>query len=116
MNMKVTGCRIIDLPKIVDGRGNLSIIEQHKQKTTDLLDYCDNLNDICDNMQLEMSKAKAEDEITIGINPFTSPADIKNMYAPILERIFKSIGMKTRIVISKDYNSEVLMRTTISLS
>ncbi len=84
---------------------SITLIEQHKQKTTDLLDYCDNLNDICDNMQLEMSKAKAEDEITIGINPFTSPADIKNMYAPILERIFASIGMKTRIVISKDYNS-----------
>ncbi len=84
---------------------SITLIEQHKQKTSDLLDYCDNLNDTCDKMQKEMSKAKGDDEITIGINPFTSPADIKNMYAPILERIFKSIGMKTRIVISKDYNS-----------
>lgn len=29
--MKVSDCRIIELPKIVDGRGNLSIIEQFKQ-------------------------------------------------------------------------------------
>ena len=89
----------------VQTQESITLIEQHKQKTSDLLDYCDNLNDTCDSMQLEMSKAKADDEITIGINPFTSPADIKNMYAPILERIFKTIGLKTRIVISKDYNS-----------
>lgn len=29
--MKTTDCQIIDLPKIVDGRGNLSIIEEFKQ-------------------------------------------------------------------------------------
>ena len=29
--MKVSDCRIIELPKIVDGRGNLSVIEQFKQ-------------------------------------------------------------------------------------
>ncbi|MBQ9550310.1 MAG: phosphate/phosphite/phosphonate ABC transporter substrate-binding protein [Lachnospiraceae bacterium] len=88
-----------------EARESISLIEQHKQKTSDLLDYCDDLNDTCDSMQLEMSKAKADDEVIIGINPFTAPADIKNMYAPILERIFATIGMKTRIVISKDYNS-----------
>ena len=88
-----------------EAQESITLIEQHKEKTTDLIDYCDNLNDTCDSMQLEMSKAKADDEIIIGINPFTSPADIKNMYAPILERIFASIGMRTRIVISKDYNS-----------
>ena len=88
-----------------EAKERITLIEQHQQKTTELIQYCDNLNDVCDDMQMEMAKAKADDEITIGINPFTSPADIKNMYAPILERIFASIGMKTRIVISKDYNS-----------
>ena len=29
--MKVSDCKILDLPKIADGRGNLSIIEQFKQ-------------------------------------------------------------------------------------
>ena len=88
-----------------EAKERITLIEQHQQKTRELIRYCDNLNDVCDNMQLEMSKAKSEDEITIGINPFTSPADIKNMYAPILERIFSGIGLQTRIVISKDYNS-----------
>ena len=31
MNMRVKDCTILDLPKIADGRGNLSIIEQFKQ-------------------------------------------------------------------------------------
>ncbi len=88
-----------------EAKERITLIEQHQQKTRELIRYCDNLNDVCDNMQLEMSKAKSEEEITIGINPFTSPADIKNMYAPILERIFSGIGLQTRIVISKDYNS-----------
>ena len=88
-----------------EAQESITLIEQHQEKTKDLLKYCNDLNDTCDKMQLEMSKAKADDEIIIGINPFTSPADIKKMYAPILERVFASIGMKTRIVISKDYNS-----------
>lgn len=29
--MRISDCKIIDLPKIADGRGNLSIIEQFKQ-------------------------------------------------------------------------------------
>lgn len=29
--MKVTDCKILNLPKIADGRGNLSIIEEFKQ-------------------------------------------------------------------------------------
>lgn len=29
--MKISDCKLIDLPKIADGRGNLSIIEQFKQ-------------------------------------------------------------------------------------
>lgn len=29
--MKVSDCRILELPKIADGRGNLSVIEEYKQ-------------------------------------------------------------------------------------
>lgn len=89
----------------VQAQESIALIEQHQERTAALVDYCENLNDTCDKMQVEMSKAKADDEIIIGINPFTSPEDIKHMYAPILERIFDTIGLKTRIVISKDYNS-----------
>ena len=55
-----------------------------------------------------MCEIKDKDEITIGINPFTSPEDIKQMYAPILERIFKSIGKKAKVMIVKDYDSCLL--------
>ncbi|MDD6038051.1 MAG: phosphate/phosphite/phosphonate ABC transporter substrate-binding protein [bacterium] len=84
---------------------SITLIEQHKEKSAELSQLCDDLNDTCEKMQHQMSIAKDEDEITIGINPFTAPAAIKSMYAPILERVFKSIGLKTRIVISKDYYS-----------
>ena len=40
----------------------------------------------------------------IGINPFTSPKTLQ-MYAPIPESIFKSIGKKAKVMIVKDYDS-----------
>lgn len=86
-------------------RESIDMIEQHQEKNDTLLEYCDNLNAMCEKLQYQMCEVKEPDEIVIGINPFTSPADIKDMYAPVLERIFKSIGMKVKVMIVKDYDS-----------
>jgi len=83
----------------------IEMISKHQVKNDDLVKYTDTLNSTCEKMQYQMSSVKGDDEVVIGINPFTAPKDIKEMYAPILERIFASLGMKTRIIISKDYNS-----------
>lgn len=83
----------------------IEMISKQQSKNDDLVKYTDALNSTCEKMLYQMSKVKAKDEVVIGINPFTAPNDIREMYAPILERVFASIGMKTRIIISKDYNS-----------
>ncbi len=86
-------------------RESISMIEEHQEKNDSLLEYCDNLNEMCEKIQYQMCEVKEPNEVVIGINPFTSPADIKEMYAPVLERIFKSIGMKVKVMIVKDYDS-----------
>lgn len=86
-------------------RESIAMIESHQAKNDSLLEGCDNLNNKCEKLQYLMCEIKDKDEITIGINPFTSPEDIKQMYAPILERIFKSIGKKAKVMIVKDYDS-----------
>lgn len=85
--------------------GSLELIAQHQKKTDTLLSCCDNISSMCENLQYSMCSIKGEDEIVIGINPFTSPSDIKNMYQPVLARIFDSLGLNIKIIIVKDYNS-----------
>jgi phosphate/phosphite/phosphonate ABC transporter binding protein len=46
-----------------------------------------------------------EKEIIFGINPFTSPENIRKMYVPILEWVCKRIGCRSRIIIVKDYDA-----------
>lgn len=78
-------------------RESIAMIESHQAKNDSLLEGCDNLNNMCEKLQYLMCEIKDKDEITIGINPFTSPEDIKQMYAPILERIFKPLARKQKL-------------------
>lgn len=84
---------------------SIALIAQHQKKTDTLLSCCDNISSMCENLQYSMCSIKNENEIVIGINPFTSPNDIKNMYQPVLARIFESLGLKVKIIIVKDYLS-----------
>ncbi len=84
---------------------SIALITQHQEQTDTLLSCCDNISSMCENIQYSMCSIKGSDEIVIGINPFTSPGDIKAMYQPLLARIFGSLGLKVRVIIAKDYLS-----------
>lgn len=96
---------------------SIDMIERHEGKVDELLNYCGTLSVASENLQYQMSSLKGENEIIIGINPFTSPADIKKMYLPILERLFKSINLIPRIIIVKDYDalSDQIKKGTIDM-
>ncbi len=84
---------------------SIELISQHQKKTETLLSCCDSISTMCENIQYSMCSIRGDNEIAIGINPFTSPNDIKNMYQPVLARIFDSLGWKVKIIIAKDYLS-----------
>lgn len=82
---------------------SIEMIAQHQKKTDTLLTCCDSISSMCESLQYSMCSIKGDNEVAIGINPFTSPSDIKNMYQPVLARIFESVGLKVKIIIVKDY-------------
>lgn len=84
---------------------SIALITQHQKQTDTLLTCCDNISSMCENIQYSMCSMKSTNEIVIGINPFTSPSDIKKMYQPLLARILGSLGLKVRLIIVKDYLS-----------
>lgn len=84
---------------------SIALIAQHQEQTDTLLSCCDNISSMCENIQYNMCSIKGSNEIVIGINPFTSPSDIKKMYQPLLARIFSSLGLKVRVIIVKNYLS-----------
>nr|WP_320026346.1 phosphate/phosphite/phosphonate ABC transporter substrate-binding protein [uncultured Acetobacterium sp.] len=83
----------------------ISTIVTQKSKNIELLDYCTKLSEMASNVQKLTAKNKNKNEIIFGINPFTSPENIKTMYVPILNGVFKKIGYKVRTMIVKDYDA-----------
>ncbi len=63
----------------------------------------------------QMSNHVEADDIYIGINPFTSPLRIKDLYEPILQQVFSSMGKRARIVVPKSYDDiyDLLNRSAI---
>ena len=83
----------------------INTISTQKDKNVELLNYCDKLSDMASGVQKLTAKNKSKDEIIFGINPFTSPENIKNMYIPILISVFNKVGFKVRTMIVKDYEA-----------
>lgn len=84
---------------------SLKMIMQQEAKNNELFNYCDKLSETSANVQVIASRLKKQNEIIFGINPFTTPENIKNMYVPILEKICDSIGYKAKAIIVKDYDA-----------
>lgn len=80
-------------------------VEEQKQKNEDMILTFKHLIDISEKLQNISAKLKKDNEIIFGVNPFTSPKNIKKMYVPILESVCKSMGYKARTVIVKDYEA-----------
>jgi phosphate/phosphite/phosphonate ABC transporter binding protein len=80
-------------------------IEIQKEKNVQLAQFSDKLSDTALNLQTLMAKLKTNKEIIFGVNPFTSPDNIRQMYVPILERLGSNLGYKVRTIIVKDYDA-----------
>lgn len=84
---------------------SIKMVNLQESKNNDLLNYCHKLSNSGDRIQEFVAKLKKDNEIIFGINPFTYPENIKNMYIPILERVCKNIGYKANVIILKDYTA-----------
>ncbi len=83
---------------------SIKMVDFQDTKNKNMLDFSNRLINAGEKLQSLMVRFKKKDELIFGINPFTSPQNIKNTYVPILEKICKSIGYKARTIIVKDYD------------
>ncbi|WP_162800390.1 phosphate/phosphite/phosphonate ABC transporter substrate-binding protein [Acetobacterium bakii] len=83
----------------------INTLVTQKDKNMELLNYCTKLSEMATSVQKLTAQHKSKDEVIFGVNPFTSPENIKTMYVPILNAVFKSIGCKVRTMIVKDYDA-----------
>ncbi|MCT4508807.1 MAG: phosphate/phosphite/phosphonate ABC transporter substrate-binding protein [Tepidibacter sp.] len=84
---------------------SIDMINLQQNKNDEIHTYFNKLTQITEDLQSITVKSKKENELVFGINPFTSPENIKNMYIPILDWVCKSTGFKARTVIVKDYDA-----------
>ncbi|MCY6372813.1 phosphate/phosphite/phosphonate ABC transporter substrate-binding protein [Clostridium ganghwense] len=83
---------------------SIKMIDIQEDKNRDVLKFCSELASMADKIQSHSVKLKKDNEIIFGINPFTSPENIKKMYMPVLEKVCTDIGYKARTIIVKSYD------------
>jgi len=83
----------------------LKMVDYQKIKNKDMLDYSSRLGEMAAELQSIVAGLKGREDIVFGVNPFTSPENIRQMYVPILEWACKKINRKLRVVIVKNYDA-----------
>jgi phosphate/phosphite/phosphonate ABC transporter binding protein len=83
----------------------LKMVDLQKIKSKDMFDYSSQLSDMATDLQGIVAGLKRQEDIIFGVNPFTSPENIKKMYVPILEWACRKINRKLRVIIVKNYDA-----------
>lgn len=80
-------------------------VDTQKSKNDDIMHYSNRLGEMAANLQSIVARLKSKDEVIFGVNPFTSPENIRKMYAPIINWACSRVGLKARTIILKDYDA-----------
>jgi len=78
-------------------------IKNQKHNSETLLEYSNNLNTIAYNLHKISVENKDKDMLIFGVNPFTKPEKIEDLYVPIINKLCKKINKKAKTVIVSDY-------------
>lgn len=81
------------------------IFGEQRKDSNEILDYSRNLNKVGYDLHKLSASQKKRNVLIFGVNPFTDPAKIKELYVPIIEEIGRRVGLKTRSVIVSDYEA-----------
>ncbi|WP_432405833.1 phosphate/phosphite/phosphonate ABC transporter substrate-binding protein [Wukongibacter sp. M2B1] len=84
---------------------SIEMINLQQSKNDEINAYFSKLTDATENLQKVAVELKKDNEIIFGINPFTSPENIRKTYLPILNSVCNSMGYRARTVIVKDYDA-----------
>ncbi|MFW5988429.1 MAG: phosphate/phosphite/phosphonate ABC transporter substrate-binding protein [bacterium] len=78
-------------------------IKNQKNNSETLIKYSKNLNKIAYDLHKISIKNKDEDMLIFGVNPFTKPEKIEELYVPIINKLCSKIGKNAKTIIVSDY-------------
>lgn len=80
-------------------------VKAQEVKNQEVLKMISSLNQTLFDIQRQASTLKSEREITFGVNPFTNPKTIREMYYPIIKWACEKAGYKSMMVIVHSYDA-----------
>jgi len=79
-------------------------VDTQKDKNNDMLQFSTRVGNMAADLQEVVVRLKTSTELIFGVNPFTSPENIRRIYVPILEWVCERMGYKARTMILRDYD------------
>ena len=79
-------------------------VDLQKDKNNDMLQFSTRVGNMAGDLQEVVVRLKTSTELIFGVNPFTSPENIRRIYIPILEWVCERMGYKARTIILRDYD------------
>lgn len=80
-------------------------VKTQEGKNQEVLRMISSLNQTLFDIQRQASTLKSEREIIFGVNPFTNPKTIREMYYPIIKWACEKAGYSSRMVIVHSYDA-----------
>ncbi|MGE5581269.1 MAG: phosphate/phosphite/phosphonate ABC transporter substrate-binding protein [Bacillota bacterium] len=84
---------------------SIKMIDLQQNKNNEMMFCFNKIADTIENLQQIAVRFKKENELIFGVNPFTTPETIKNIYVPILNKVGENTGYKARTIIVKNYDA-----------
>ena len=78
-------------------------IKNQKNNSENLINYSNNLNKIAYELHKISVENKSDDMLIFGVNPFTKPEKIEELYIPIINKLCQKINRNAKTVIVSDY-------------
>ncbi|MCS7233598.1 MAG: phosphate/phosphite/phosphonate ABC transporter substrate-binding protein [Synergistetes bacterium] len=80
-------------------------VKTQESKNQEVLKMISSLNKTLFDIQRQASTLRSEQEIIFGVNPFTNPKTIREMYYPIIKWACEKAGYTSRMVIVHSYDA-----------
>jgi len=80
-------------------------IKNQSQNSNKILDYSKGLTEISNKLHKISVHNKSDDMLIFGVNPFTKPDQVKELYIPIINKAAEMAGKKAKTIIASDYEA-----------
>ncbi|MCA1753964.1 MAG: phosphate/phosphite/phosphonate ABC transporter substrate-binding protein [Spirochaeta sp.] len=83
----------------------MDVAKKQQKKHDDSLRYNKRLQHEAEELQILATRFTDKDELIFGVNPFTTPDEIEQMYAPIIAEVCRAAGCRSRTIVVRDYDA-----------